>query len=210
MSDAFISRDASMGEVSLNVRPVPIGATGRTGIGYWGFLTFLVSEAALFGYLFFSYAYIAVQLDPTMAAAARLSFTYAAPMTIVVILSSITLTWGEIGIKQNRKGQLMIALIIALILSIAFVVLEGVEWTSLHFSPTSSALGSAYFVTTGVHLAHFIVGIVATVFLLVWALLGYFDADRNAHVIVLFDYWHFVHAVWGVIFVAIYILPYLG
>lgn len=199
-----------MSEVVLEPRRIPVGAVGRSGVGYWGLVAFIVSEATLFGYLIFSYVYIAVQLDPATAAQARLSFTFALPMTIVVILSSLTLYWGERGILENRRGRLLAALIIALILSIAFVVLEGFEWKSLHFTLTSNALGSAYFVTTGTHLAHFIVGIVATVFAIVWAALGYFDRVRNTPVLILFDYWHFVHAVWGVIFIALYIVPYLG
>lgn len=202
--------DTSMQEASLELRPVQVGTVGRRGVGYWGLLSFLASEAALFGYLFFSYIYLTVQLDPLLAAAAKLSFSFALPMTVVVILSSITLWWGERSIRQGRTGQLAISLVIVLLLSIAFVVLESFEWKSLPFTLTSSALSSAYFITTGVHLAHFIVGIIVTIFAIVWVLLGYFDAARNTHILVLADYWHFVHAVWGLIFIVIYCLPYLG
>lgn len=197
-------------DTTLTLRPLPVGATGRRGVGYWGLASFLASEAALFGYLIFSYTYIGVQLDPSLAAAARLSFNFALPMTIVVIASSIVLWWGERAITQNRTGRLTIALVIALILSISFVVLEVFEWKSLPFTLTSSALSSAYFITTGMHLAHFIVGIIALLFFIPWVLLGYFDATRNTHVLVIIDYWHFVHAVWGVIFLALYCVPYLG
>ncbi len=202
--------DASTQDMSLDLHPIQVGTAGRRGIGYWGLLSFLASEAALFGYLFFSYIYITVQLDPSLAAAARLSFTFALPMTIVVILSSLTLWWGERSIMQNRPERLLIALVIVLILSIAFVVLEAFEWKSLPFTLSTSALSSAYFITTGVHLTHFIVGIIATIFAIVWVSLGYFNAARNTHVLVLADYWHFVHAVWGVIFIIIYCVPYLG
>ncbi|HTJ02444.1 MAG TPA: cytochrome c oxidase subunit 3 [Methylovirgula sp.] len=202
--------DTSIQDMSLNVRSLPVGTAGRRGVGYWGLLTFLASEAALFGYLIFSYAYIGVQLDPSLAAAARLSFTFAVPMTIVVIISSIVLSWGERAIQRGRTHTLAVALIIALILSISFVVLELFEWKSLPFTLTSSALSSAYFLTTGMHLAHFIAGIIALLFFIPWVMLGYFDAARNTHVLVIIDYWHFVHAVWGVIFIAIYCVPYLG
>lgn len=195
---------------TLTLHPIPVGAIGRRGVGYWGLIAFLASEAALFGYLIFSYTYIGVQLDPSLAEAARLSFTFAVPMTIVVIISSIVLWWGERAIQRNRTGHLAIALAIALVLSISFVVLEAFEWKSLPFTLTSSALSSAYFITTGMHLAHFIVGIVALLFFIPWVLLGYFDATRNTHVLVMIDYWHFVHAVWGVIFIALYCVPYLG
>jgi cytochrome c oxidase subunit III len=199
-----------MSELVLEPRRVPVGPTGRSSVGYWGLIAFLVSEATLFGYLIFSYTYIAVELDPAAAAQARMSFTFALPMTIVVIISSLILYWGERSVAENRKGQLLAALVIALFLSIAFVVLEAFEWKSLPFSVTSNALGSAYFVTTGTHLAHFILGIVATVFAIIWAVLGYFDAVRRTPLLILFDYWHFVHAVWGVIFIALYLVPYLG
>lgn len=199
-----------MSEVALEPHRIPVGAVGRSSVGYWGLLAFIVSEATLFGYLIFSYTYIAVQLDPATAAQARLSFGFSLPMTIVVIVSSLTLYWGERCILANRRGQFVVALVIVLILSISFVVLEAFEWKSLHFTVTSNALGSAYFITTGMHLAHFIVGIIATGFAIVWAVLGYFDAVRKVPVLILFDYWHFVHAVWGVIFIALYLVPYLG
>lgn len=199
-----------MSEVSLNPRPVPVGATGRSAIGYWGLVAFLASEACLFAYLIFSYAYIAMQLKPSAAPAARLSFTYSLPMTIVVIASSVTLYWAERSIKRGQVNALIIALLIVLVLSVSFVILEGIEWKSLHFSLTSSALGSAYYVMTGMHLTHFIVGIIATVLILIWARLDYFDSVRNVPTLILFDYWHFVHAVWGVIFIAAYIIPYIG
>ncbi|HEY1735793.1 MAG TPA: cytochrome c oxidase subunit 3, partial [Methylovirgula sp.] len=189
-----------MSEVTLEPRPVPVGATGRHGVGYWGLVCFLISEATLFGYLIFSYTYIAVELDPGLAARARLAFDFSLPMTVVVIVSSAVLYWAERTIAANRRGRLLIALSIVMVLSVAFVVLEGFEWKSLPFTLTSNALSSAYFVTTGMHLAHFILGIIATGFAIVWTALGYIDAVRKSPVLILFDYWHFVHAVWGVIF----------
>ncbi|QXX74101.1 cytochrome c oxidase subunit 3 [Methylovirgula sp. HY1] len=200
-----------MADAVLEPRPLPVGgAIGRTGVGWWGLLCFLATEASLFGYLIFSYTYIAVQIDPAAAAQARLSFTFALPMTIVVIASSAVLYLAERAIAANRKGQLLVALVVVLAFSITFVALEAFEWKSLRFTLTSNALGSAYFVTTGTHLAHFVLGIVATVFAIVWVVLGYFDAVHKSPLLILFDYWHFVHAVWGVIFIALYIVPYLG
>src|SRR5579863_10587421 len=81
-------RGRAMSEVALEPRRIPVGAVGRSSVGYWGLLAFIVSEATLFGYLIFSYTYIAVQLEPAAAAQARLSFGFSVPMTIVVIVSS--------------------------------------------------------------------------------------------------------------------------
>lgn len=96
------------------------------------------------------------------------------------------------------------------LLGVVFVLIQYQEWLSKPFSLSSSAYGSLYFVITGFHLAHVMVGIAILVVLTVWTLLGYFDAERNAAVSIGAIYWHFVDAVWLTIFATFYITPYLG
>lgn len=199
-----------MADAVLEPRPLPVGAIGRIGVGWWGLLCFLATEASLFGYLIFTYTYICIQLPPATAPLSHLSFRYSLPMTIIVIASSAVLWWAEQGILRGRRGQLVIGFSISLVLSISFVVLESFEWRAEHFTLTSSALGSAFFVATGTHLMHFILGILVLVFMILWSLLGYFDETRNTHVLVTTAYWNLVHAVWIVLFVALYVVPYLG
>lgn len=199
-----------MPEAAPQLYPVPVGSTDHIGVGWWGLICAIASEVALFGYLIFGYAYLGVQLAPGEVHLSQLSFRYSIPMTVLVILSSIALVWAEHGVRRNRRLPLVAGFSITLVLSLGFIALEYFEWTSEKFSPTSFALGSSFYVTTGVHLAHFVVGIIALLFMIPLSALGYFDATRNAHVAITAGYWHFVNAMWIVLFIALYVVPYLG
>lgn len=199
-----------MPEAVPELYPVPVGAFDRTGVGWWGLLCAIASEAALFGYLIFTYAYLGVQLGPAEVHLSHLSFRYSIPMTVVVIASSAALVFAEYGVRRGRQLWLVIGFALALGLAIGFVVLEYFEWTSETLSPTYPAFGSSFYLVTGVHLAHFVVGIVALVFMIPLSALGYFDATRYAHVAITAGYWHFVNAIWVVLFVALYVVPYIG
>jgi cytochrome c oxidase subunit III len=199
-----------MPETIAEIYPVPIGATERVGVGWWGLLFTIVSEVALFGYLIFAYAYLGVQLSPGEVSISHLSFVYSAPMTLLVILSSAALVAAEYGVRRGQQMMLVLGLAAALVLSLGFVALEYFEWTSEKLSPTSSALGSMFYLTTGLHLAHFIVGIIALLVMIPLAAFGYFDRVRHTHVSITTAYWHFVNATWVILFIALYCVPYIG
>ncbi len=74
----------------------------------------------------------------------------------------------------------------------------------------SGTYGSSYFVVTGFHLAHVIVGLTMLLTLFIWAPRGDFDAQRHAPITIGAIYWHFVDAVWLVVFSALYLVPRLG
>jgi heme/copper-type cytochrome/quinol oxidase subunit 3 len=98
----------------------------------------------------------------------------------------------------------------ALVLGIVFVIVQLREWQTKAFSPHSGTYGSIYFVVTGFHLAHVIVGLLLLLALLVWAALGYFDRERHAPLTIGAIYWHFVDVVWLIVFSVLYLVPRLG
>jgi cytochrome c oxidase subunit III len=96
------------------------------------------------------------------------------------------------------------------VLGIVFLGLQMLEWRNKPFSLATNAYSSLYFTITGFHMAHVLAGLVILAFLLVWALLGYFDERRHSAVSIGTIYWHFVTVVWLFVFATIYITPYLG
>jgi heme/copper-type cytochrome/quinol oxidase subunit 3 len=84
------------------------------------------------------------------------------------------------------------------------------EWQGKSFSIRSGTYGSSYFVVTGFHLAHVIVGLAILMTLFIWALKGFFDPARHAPLTIGAIYWHFVDAVWLIVFFALYLVPRLG
>ncbi len=85
-------------------------------------------------------------------------------------------------------------------LGAAFITIQGFEWAGKPFIFSTNAYSSAFFVLTGVHMAHVAVGLLMLVMLLVWTLLGRFDTTHHEHIALGALYWHFVDAVWIVVF----------
>jgi heme/copper-type cytochrome/quinol oxidase subunit 3 len=199
-----------MAEDVVQRPPLPVGSVGRIGVGWWGLLCFIATEAALFAYLLFSYAYLALALDGQWRAAASPTLRLALPITVLVILSSVAAWWGERGVKRGSKAELLGGLLLAALLGLAVIALELLEWRSKPFALNAGSYSSIFFVTTGIHLAHIVLGVLVLLTVLAWSALGYFDARRHAPVLIGVAYWHFVNVVWLALFIAFYVAPYLG
>jgi heme/copper-type cytochrome/quinol oxidase subunit 3 len=189
---------------------LPVGSKGRLSSGWWGMVTLIATEAALFSYLLFSYFYVSAQVVGAWPPGGPPKLDLAIPGTIVLMLGSGTMWWGEKGIRAGRQAQLLIGLAASVLLGLAFVVLEGIEWSRKGFTPSSNAYGSLYFTVTGFHLTHVLVGVVMLVMLFVWTLFGYFGVRRHSTISIAVMYWHFVTAVWVAVFLTFYVSPYLA
>lgn len=199
-----------MAEAAIQSDPLPVGSVGHKVSGWWGMLTVIMTEGALFAYLLFSYYYFAVQYGRDFLPDELPKFRLSLPNTIILIVSSFVVWWGERGAKRGANGQLVLGLLGGFVLGTIFVVIQGFEWRDKAFTLASSSYGSLYFTITGFHMAHVLVGLVMLGILLVWSLLRYFDAERNAPVSIGAIYWHFVDVVWLTVFFTLYITPYLG
>jgi cytochrome c oxidase subunit 3 len=188
---------------------LPVGSKGRLSSGWWGMLTLVATEAALFAYLLFSYFYVAAQTIGAWPPGEPPKVYLAIAGTVLLMLGSVTMWWGENGIRAGKQSQLLIGLAASVLLGVAFTVLEGIEWSRKDFTPASHAYGSLYFTITGFHLTHVLVGVVMLVMLFAWTLVGYFGARRHSTVAIAVIYWHFVTAVWVAVFLTFYVTPYL-
>jgi cytochrome c oxidase subunit III len=206
MSDVPM-RDMVSNETSAHA--LPIGSVDTRASGWYGMLGLITTEGALFGFLLFSYFYYAVQLPPTWTPETHPSLIFALPATIVMLLSSAAIWWAQRSFHLGVASRYRAGLILAIVLGLAFVVLELLEWRSKPFSLSDSLYSSLYFTTTGIDLVHLLVGIVAIAAVLAWSLLGYIDARRDAAVIIVSAYWYFVTVVWLAVFVTFYLSPYL-
>ena len=91
-----------------------------------------------------------------------------------------------------------------------FVAGPAGEWKAKTYGVGRSSYASLYYITTGFHMAHVVVGIAVLAMLFIWTSLSYFSPTRR---IVLTNgsyYWHFVDAIWLLVFATYYITPYLG
>jgi cytochrome c oxidase subunit 3 len=198
-----------MSDALTEPQRLPFGSVGNRGVGVWGVMTLIATEAALFACLLFAYAFTAVQQAKGWFPAAKPMLALAGPNTLVLLASSVAVWWGEKGLKAGKPQRLTLGLAVAIALGAAFVAVQLAEWKAKGSTITSNGYSSFFFTVTGFHMAHVVVGLVALSAVLGWNLLGYFDARRNTAVAVASLYWHFVDVVWLFVFTAFYLAPYL-
>lgn len=199
-----------MSEASLQPGPLRIGSAGQLSAGWWAMLAGIVSEGALFAYLLFSYYYFAIQPHAAPWPPEPMKFDLALPNTIVLLLSSVAVWFGNRGTQEGKRGRQFAGLLLGFVLGAAFIAVQVFEWRSQPFSLSSNPFGSLYFTITGFHMAHVIVGVLILFAVLVWSALGYLGRERAAPVLIGSVYWHFVDAVWIVVFFTFYVTPHLG
>lgn len=193
----------------LVLERMPVGSPGRKSSGWYGMLTLIITEAALFLYLLFAYYYSWVWDGAGFLPDTPPQFRLSAPSTIILIVSSVAVWWGEQGAKKNSRVQMAFGTGLGFALGAVFIGIQLLEWRDKPFRIDSNSYGSLYFTVTGFHLAHVALGLLILLALFVWSLLGYFDAKRHAPVTVGSIYWHFVDLVWLTIFFTFYVTPYL-
>jgi heme/copper-type cytochrome/quinol oxidase subunit 3 len=207
MSEEAIARPAML---LAQPRDLPVGPIGRRGVGYWGVATLIASEAALFSYLLFAYFYTGATAQPGWLLDPRPDLRLALPNTLLLLASSGVVWFGESGVLTSKPTRALIGFGGAFVMGSVFVVVQWFEWKAKTFQIGTSSYGSLYFVTTGFHVAHVIVGLVILAALFAWTALDYFSPRRRLTVSAGVLYWHFVDIVWLFVFATFYVSPYLG
>lgn len=188
---------------------LPVGGLKRNSVGWWGMLCLIATESSLFAYLLFSYAYFAVRFGPDWLPVAHPSLKLALPDTIILLSSSAVIWWAEQGAKSGNRRQHLIGVAVTMAMGLMFLIVQAFEWKSKTYSITSSSYGSLYFTITGLHMAHVIVGMIIMGVVFSWSAAGEFTPRRHTPVLISSTYWHFVDAVWVVVFTTLYLTPYV-
>ena len=202
---------AEAAEVALSApTDLPVGPTGRRGLGYWGVGMLVASEAALFAYLLFGYYYTGATAQHGWVLEPRPVLKLALPNTILLLASSVVAWIGERGILDRQRGKALLGFGGAFVMGLLFALIQGDEWAAKPFGLGASSFASLYYVTTGFHMAHVIVGLGILAALCLWTALDYFSPRRHLAISAGVLYWHFVDAVWLCVFFTYYVTPYLG
>ncbi|HLY66024.1 MAG TPA: cytochrome c oxidase subunit 3 [Chloroflexota bacterium] len=200
-----------MAEPFPNVPALPIGSVGRRASGVWGAVFLLMSEASIFAYLAFSYFYFSSQPHyGSWPPNGPPGWFYPGLQTAVVLLGSLTIWWAHRSVARGASGGLKIGLGVSLLLALAFVALQFLDWFHKPFAFATDPYSSFYFVISGFHLAHVVVGVIMIAVVLLWSALGYFGPVRHVPVTVAAIYWYFVTIIWLVVLFTLDITPYFG
>lgn len=189
---------------------LPVGPVGRRGNGYWGVGTLVATEGALFAYLLFAYYYIGATAPAGWVSETHPPLKLALPNTILLLLSSVVAWIGETGVLRRNRARALIGFGGAFLMGLGFAIVQGLEWHAKPFVLGDSSYASLYFVTTGFHMAHVLIGLAVLAALFGWTLLDYFSPRRQLAVSAGVIYWHFVDIVWLCVFTTYYVTPYLG
>ncbi|WP_035646899.1 cytochrome c oxidase subunit 3 [Bradyrhizobium sp. ORS 285] len=196
--------------VAIPRTELPIGSLTPRTAGWWGMIAGIVTEASLFAYLLFCYFYFTIQPRGEMWPAEMPSFKLAGPNTAILLISSVAVWYGERGGRQGSRLKQALGLGTGFVLGVIFVAIQVLEWKAKSFSFNSGPYGSLFFVITGFHMGHVVLGLLMLLPLTIWSMLGYFGPGREAPISIGAIYWHFVDAVWLTVFFSLYITPYLG
>jgi heme/copper-type cytochrome/quinol oxidase subunit 3 len=198
-----------MAESIINTDQLPVEPKTARASGWWGMLVLIVTEAALFLHMQFSYYYLFSQSAGPWPPNGPLALKIALPNTFILIASSIALFIAERAIRKGRQSRLTGWLLVSILLGLIFVALQVSEWLNKPFNISSHAFGSLYYVITGFHMLHVAVGLVMLIAVLIWAWRGDFAPGRHLAVSTTSYYWHFVDVVWITVFFSFYLWPLL-
>jgi cytochrome c oxidase subunit 3 len=128
--------------------------------------------------------------------------------TILLVASSITLTWAHHALIAGKRGILVVNMIITLLLGLVFLSLQVEEYIhayrDLGLTLNAGIYGSTFFLLTGFHGLHVTIGAIMLTIMLLRILKGHFTADNHFAFEASAWYWHFVDVVWLFLFVVVY------
>ncbi|MEL7428415.1 MAG: cytochrome c oxidase subunit 3, partial [Pseudomonadota bacterium] len=130
--------------------------------------------------------------------------------TIILLLSGTTVTWAHHALIENDRRTLKGMLFITVALGVLFSFIQAYEYTVAPFTFSESIYGATFFMATGFHGFHVLVG---TIFLLVClfrAMAGHFTPEKHFGFEAAAWYWHFVDVVWLFLFCAVYVWASVG
>ena len=187
----------------------PVRRNTRFGNGFLGVIFFLCSEVALFGALIFAYLYLRRSL-PTWPPPGipKLEVVLPAINTVVLISSGFFCHYAYTAIKRGRQLLFMVLLLLTIVFGAAFLGGQAFEYKSLWLRTTINhdIFGATFFTLTGLHGAHVSLGVLALIAVFMLGLHGRWTRDHNFAVHGVTLYWHFVDAVWVVLFAIFYLV----
>jgi cytochrome c oxidase subunit 3 len=124
--------------------------------------------------------------------------------TLILLLSGCTVTWAHHALREGNRDHLVKGLAVTVFLGVTFTALQAFEYGHAAFGFTDGIYASTFYMATGFHGFHVIVGTIFLAVCLVRAMKGQFTASRHFGFEAAAWYWHFVDVVWLFLFVAVY------
>ena len=177
----------------------------------FGMALFIISEVKFF--VAFFWAFFNASLSPTEATGGVWPPQGIEPFdpwdlpllnTLILLLSGVTVTWAHHSLLHGDRKGLVNGLACTVALGLTFTALQAYEYGHAAFAFTDGIYPSTFFMATGFHGFHVMVGTCFLAVCLFRAMRGHFSPNHHFGFEAAAWYWHFVDAVWLFLFVCIY------
>nr|YP_009995485.1 cytochrome c oxidase subunit III [Ochthebius sculptoides]QNP09940.1 cytochrome c oxidase subunit 3 [Ochthebius sculptoides] len=177
----------------------------------WGMILFITSEIFFFLSFFWGFFHSSlapsIEIGMTWPPKGIMTFNpIQIPLlnTLILLTSGLTVTWAHHSLMENNFSQAKQALLLTVILGFYFTLLQAYEYIEASFTISDAVYGSSFFMATGFHGIHVIIG---TTFLLICYLRhinNHFSSIHHFGFEAAAWYWHFVDVVWLFLYISIY------
>ncbi len=176
-----------------------------------GIILFILSETLFF--IAFFWAYFHSTLNPNIELGAVWPPAFIEPLspikvpllnTLILLYSGASVTWGHHSIIINKIKNAKISLIVTIILGLWFTIVQAIEYVETSFSIRDSIYGASFFILTGFHGLHVILGTTFLIINFIHLNKKLISKDHHIGFELAAWYWHFVDVVWLFLYFSVY------
>lgn len=177
----------------------------------WGIILFILSEILFFVRFFWAFFHRslspAIELGASWPPAGIISFNpFQIPLlnTAILLASGVTVTWAHHSLIEGNHSQTSQGLFFTVLLGIYFSILQAYEYIEAPFTIADSIYGSTFYMATGFHGVHVLIGTTFLLTCLLRHLNNHFSKNHHFGFEAAAWYWHFVDVVWLFLYITIY------
>jgi cytochrome c oxidase subunit 3 len=189
------------------ITPPPLAAVATPPRGRVGILGVILTESAFFSIFVAAYVfYIGKSLSGPFP-----KDVIEPPIfnSICLLSSSVTIVFAVRALRSGRVQTFALWWLATVLLGLEFIIGTGMEWHTLIYrhglTIHTNLFGTTYYSLVGLHATHVIVGLILMTLVMILTALGYMNERHAERTEVLSWYWHFVDAVWVVVFLTVYV-----
>ena len=176
-----------------------------------GVVLFIVSEIMFFFAFFWAFFHSSIApvyniggVWPPKAITTISAYTIPLTNTFILLTSGAAVTWSHHALISRAKRHSIIGLVLTIVLAAIFTAFQGFEYVNAPFNISDGIYGSCFYLATGFHGFHVIIGTIALFVSLIRLSLNHYTNTQHLGFESAIWYWHFVDVVWLFLFINIY------
>jgi cytochrome c oxidase subunit I+III len=193
--------------LTLDVSSLPGYAFGPRTLMWWGTMGMILTEGPIFAMLIVAYFYLRGHSPDWPPGVSPPMLRWGVANTVVLLLSVLPNIWYKRAAEREDLKTVRIGMVIAVIFSIAFVVIRFFEFGALNCRYDTNAYGSIVWILLGFHTTHLITDLIDTSVLTTLMFTRPIEGKQFSDVSDNAFYWYFVVIAWLPIFAVVYLAP---